>query len=365
MAETSKVTTGLGGTVPDSSDMQSLASANTLHTSAPVEHVIDERRHHKVSSLKRLWAKKGSDVSNKSGARVGADSSTVLKKKPPLFRKLLRKKNSNKVPRSGNRDELVGAGSSFEAVSGEVDSGMTNIVEDMSILVDDSKSVTSAKSASSAGRSSYVIKKSLSFKIGSIPIEKTLRKQVDQLPKRLKSESEISIAEALSLELLQNELYDEAMMLSEKIMIEKKLLYNDNYDSRIGSAYQNMANIEAILVNAKPQRGSYEQALMYYNDALKCFSKSNNSDASLNGYNSRNDGTKTAEDTEHTTTAKYSAELSSIYGGMGDLYFEIGGEVHNAIDAYERHFELGKIHSEKSEYTEKMLLYLYHKLILL
>ena len=333
---------GKAGASVDNSDVQSLASANTLHTSTPSEHVIDERRHHKVSSLKKLWAKKGSYVSSGNGGSDSNDSSR-MKKRPPLFRKLVRNKNAGKETSSRKSDDVdCSHNAIFESVEEVHESRRAMTIEGTIMAGEDSKSVISAKSSAS----SRSIMRKFSTRSLDIPIGEKLQRQVYKLPKKLKSEDDIVKAEDLSRELLRNELYDDAMILSEKIVVAKNLLYNNSHDPRLGITYQNMANVEAILVNAQPQRGSYEQALLYFNHAIKCFGGSVFTDASSSGNNSRKDGAVTTDDNEKPVLAqsfKYSKELANIYGGMGDLYFEMGGEVQNAIDMYERYVDLCKV----------------------
>ena len=288
---------------PTQADAQSLASATTLHTkSPPLDHVIDERRFHKVSSLKQLWNKKGSlKKVNENGADSPEEGENVKATKGPLLRRLTSRKQSL----AKSKKKL------FQLRSDN--SG--NISKD---------EVSKAVSTSSYSSKDLIIKK--------------LNKRVEKVPKKITSESALAEAETLSRDLLQNCRYDDAMVLNDKILVAKKSILSrnkviDDFDPRLGGTFQIMGRIELILVDTKPQRGSYAQALQYFENAIKCYQTTNcnNSAASVS----------TKDTSISVTQPSYQNEVAAAYGGIGDIYFQKGNNEEKAVEAYENHLEYG------------------------
>ena len=150
---------------------------------------------------------------------------------------------------------------------------------------------------------------------GSSSGSTTKRKSI----KKLKSEVDIVIREDDCRTLLEDEMYDDAMIMYDQILTAKKKYYGEESE-QLAYTYRSMGNVESILVTLTPPRGSYDQALAYYQKSLEIFRSK---------LGDRHD------------------DVTNVLADIGDLYYErdYPGDRDLALEAYTSY--LAKIKSEK------------------
>jgi len=291
----------------DTSDSQSVVSSNTLntlHTAAPTEHVIDERRTKNFKSLTKLWGRKSRLPNEAKMERVSDTAMTNRQSKPggskpPLFRKMLRKISKQRDNSMNDEEEIT---PSFESLGLDPSS--------ISFDTNDSRSVGTYYSMTSITSQGGTVRKAKKVSVKRMKMS---------LPKKLKTEQHVLSAEKVCRYIVASGEFDEAMIMYENILSAKQSMYGQK-DYRLGNTYQCMGNVEAILMRSVPQRGSFSQSIIYYRLAIESYELS-------------------------PTNESYEQKLANAWNGIGDLYYqrkECKEEREEAIAAYERYFLLGK-----------------------